>query len=340
MRSLQVSCAFILLTGLFAFQPMPLLKIEASGNTLVQTEEIIRVSGLQAGQSVTREQIQAAAERLMASGRFERVAYRWKPEEGGIVLTFLVREREAAPAPETAPATAAPKGPRIRDVVFEGNAAVSGDRLRAALAGIVEDRLYEDPDFRQTLENLLRPLYVEQGYWSVRFTPAAEVEGAAARVRVRVEEGPQLRLADVSLEGGGRRWLDQAKFPLGEVAARKAIQSALARLRNAVESEGYLRAGIIAREVVEADALKLVVAVDVGTRFVFGALVLSGLDAEDETRARKLWRMRKGDPMNPQAVEDFIRAVFAARIPKGTGASRELKTDPDGPAVEVRITFR
>ena len=338
MRSLQVSFVLILLNGALAAQPMPVLKIEAAGNTRVQTEEIIRVSGLQAGQSATREEIQAAAGRLMATGRFERVTYRWEPQESGIILTFTVRERAAPLQPEPEPA--APKGPRIRDVLFERNAAVSGERLRAALTGIVEDRIYEESDFRQTLESMLRPLYLEQGYWGVRFTPVLETEGASALVRVVVEEGPQMRLQDVSIEGGEKLWIEQAKFPVGEVAAHRPIQGAVARLRQAMERQGYLRAGIITHEVVASGGLKLLIKVDSGPRFVFATLAIAGLDPGDETRARKLWRLKKGAPMNPAAVEEFVKAVFEARIPKGTAATRELKTEPDRAEVEVRITFR
>lgn len=335
MRFVQVSFLVMIAAVALAAQTATVSRIEASGNERVTTEEILRMSGLKAGQSISKQDIHDAAERLMASGRFERVDYRWKPESNGIVLTFTVREKAAA-AEEAAPAA----GPRVKDVTFDGNAAIPSQRLRAALSGAVEDRIYDKQDLQQTLDNLLRPLYLERAHWGVSFTHTTEPYGGGVRVRVKVEEGDALTLASVDIDGGDRKWVQSAAFPIGGPAAMRSIQAAVGRVRGNMEREGYLKGGIITQEVVEGGQLRLSLKVDKGPKFTFSALRLNGLDYDADVRARKLWTLKPGDAMNPAAVEAFVKAVFTAHIPRAAGAQREFQIAHGSTQVEVVVTFK
>lgn len=302
----------------------------------MKTEEIVSVSELSVGQSVSKESIQQAAERLMATGKFERVDYRWKTEEAGIVVTFTVREMPVIQADPEPPAV----GPRVKEVVFAGNKVISTQRLSAALKGVVEDRVYEKDDFQQAIENLLRPVYLEQAYWAVKFTPATEPVEGGVRVRVAVDEGAALTLASVDIEGGDAKWLTSAGFPIGVPAAIRAIQTGVGRVRNNMERDGFIKAGIVMREVQDGPQLRITLKVETGPKFTFDALLIEGMDDASEQRARKLWALKSGDPMDPAAVEAFVKEVFTKRIWRGTGATRQLQIAPGTTRVNVLIQFK
>lgn len=336
MRSLQGSFCLFAAAAVLLAQAMNVVRVDATGNERVKTEEIVRVSGLKIGSEVTKEQIHAAAERLMGSGKFERVDYRWKPEESGVVVTFAVREKADAPEP----AEAAASKPRIRKVTFEGAAVIPAARLEATLAGVADDRPYDSADFQQTLDNLLRPLYQDRGHWDPRFKQRTEPAEGGVRVVVNVDEGEAMKLASVTIQGGEQKWVQTAGFPMGQVATAKAVQAAMGKVRQAMEREGYLKGLLVAREELEGNELRLVLRATPGTKFVFRVLILEGLDREAEVRARKLWKLKSGETMNPELVETFVREIFTARIPRGTGVEREIRFARGTADAEVVLRFR
>jgi outer membrane protein assembly factor BamA len=93
--------------------PMPtafrLAKVDFEGLARISQERAVELSGLTLGQSLKLEDLNAAADKLYASGQFARVSYRysWKGEQ--LEVTFLVEEaKPATPAPAPPPKVAKP----------------------------------------------------------------------------------------------------------------------------------------------------------------------------------------------------------------------------------------
>ncbi len=76
----------------------PIERIAIEGNRRYPHEQILAVAGLRAGTPVGREEFEAARERLLDSGAFESVAYRFQPSPDGkgYAVTFEVAEVEQA----------------------------------------------------------------------------------------------------------------------------------------------------------------------------------------------------------------------------------------------------
>lgn len=74
----------------------PLLAVRIDGNKLLDDEKIVALSGLKKGESVNQDSFSAAHLKLMDSGLFESVAYRFeKPaEQEGYIATFNVVETD------------------------------------------------------------------------------------------------------------------------------------------------------------------------------------------------------------------------------------------------------
>ena len=76
-------------------QSSPLVSVEVIGSSRYRSEQIVPVTGLRVGASVSRDDLQAAADRLAKLGFFASVQYRFAGAGPGVKVTY-----EVADAPE------------------------------------------------------------------------------------------------------------------------------------------------------------------------------------------------------------------------------------------------
>ena len=76
----------------------PIESLAVEGNRIYKAEQILAVAGLKAGQMAGRPEFEAARDRLVATGAFETVGYKFAPAAGekGYAATFQVTEVEQA----------------------------------------------------------------------------------------------------------------------------------------------------------------------------------------------------------------------------------------------------
>jgi outer membrane protein assembly factor BamA len=76
----------------------PIETLLVDGNRNYQADQILAVAGLKIGQLAGKEEFEAARDRLVASGAFETVGYKFEPgpNQQGYVATFQVTEVEPA----------------------------------------------------------------------------------------------------------------------------------------------------------------------------------------------------------------------------------------------------
>lgn len=96
---------FLLIAGLTRAQAAtaqtptsPLAAIRVSESTRFSSEQVAAASGLQIGRPVTRDDFQAAADRLAQLGAFSNVQYRFSSRENGVVLEFQLTDSPTVPA--------------------------------------------------------------------------------------------------------------------------------------------------------------------------------------------------------------------------------------------------
>jgi outer membrane protein insertion porin family len=77
-------------------KPFTLAKVEVEGNRNFSAEQVLAMTGLKAGQSVRKADFDEAQQRLLDSGLFETVAYRYEPagKTGEYTARFEVKEIE------------------------------------------------------------------------------------------------------------------------------------------------------------------------------------------------------------------------------------------------------
>ncbi len=144
-----------------AGQSVKLEKIEFKGLERVTEAEALEKSGLQAGQSVSVDAIEVAADRLLASGLFANLSYKLKGTTDKAVLTFEVVEPKL-----TMP------------VRFDNFVWFTDDELTAAVRrkfpafdGSAPEQGNAAEQIRQALEELLREKKIEG---KVEYTLAAD----------------------------------------------------------------------------------------------------------------------------------------------------------------------
>jgi outer membrane protein assembly factor BamA len=76
----------------------PLHAVRSEGVKSIPEAQVIALSGLQAGMQVGREDLQAAADKLVQSGLFAHVQYTFQTRVDGLVVTFHLEEAQRIPA--------------------------------------------------------------------------------------------------------------------------------------------------------------------------------------------------------------------------------------------------
>jgi len=142
-RILSTICVSILVTtAVFAQSGRKITAIETEGLQSLTTETVIATSGLKIGETFSVEATDAAAERLLSSGLFKRVAYRTRNAGGNVTITFQLEEVKGQSSP----------------VVFDNFIWFSDEELAAAIVREVPTFNGSAPDVGNTNEAIKKAL--------------------------------------------------------------------------------------------------------------------------------------------------------------------------------------
>lgn len=176
MRIFLTICVSILLTtATFAQAVRKIAKIETEGLQTLTTETVIATSGLKIGDTFSPDAIDAAAQRLLDSGLFKRVAYRTRNVGADTTITFQLEELKGQLSP----------------VAFDNFIWFSDEELTAAIKREVPSFNGSAPDvgntvdaIKKALQNLLaeRKLPGEVEYNLTEHEHLFRVEGVPMRI--------------------------------------------------------------------------------------------------------------------------------------------------------------
>jgi outer membrane protein assembly factor BamA len=395
--------------------PVQSLKVE--GNHNYTQAQILAEAGLKVGQLAGKAEFDAARDKLVATGAFETVGYKFAPsgDKNGYAASFQVVEANPAypirfenlgipdkdltaylrgKDPMFAPRLAATKQvmerykgwvqeyltahnskeqvivkvtptgpgefailfrparsePAVAEVSFEGNQVIPSSALQNAIAEVAVGAPYKEDSFRQYLDSAVRPLYDARGRIRVAFTKvtvekAADVQGLA--VKVVVDEGASYNLGNVRIEGAPHfdpdKLLKAAKFKSGDLADFGDIGDGVDRIKKLLMHQGYMRNDVqIVRKIDDSKkVVNLVLRIDEGDQFLFGALRIEGLDLNGESAVRKMWTHKEGSPYNPDYPDYFLKHVHEEGMFDNLGETRaETKIDDKTHAVDVTLYFK
>jgi len=142
-RILSTICVCILVTtAVFAQTGRKIAAIETEGLQTLTKETVIASSGLKIGETFSVDAIDAAAQRLLDSGLFKRVAYRTRNVGANVTIIFQLEEAKGQSSP----------------VVFDNFIWFSDEELAAAIKREVPSFNGSAPDIGNTNEAITKAL--------------------------------------------------------------------------------------------------------------------------------------------------------------------------------------
>ena len=317
---------------------MTLTRIDFDGLKRVSREEALAASGLQAGQSIGVEMVDAAADKLMNSGLFKNLSYSVRGTNEKAVVTFKVEEATSA-----------------MPVVFDNFIWFTDEELTSAVkrkipsfdgtapeAGGVTDTI------KAALEELLRSRKISG---AVEYTLSAEQRGRGAEHLFTVK-GPGLQVC--KLEFPGARALQQELLVqksggiFDNEYSRKYVGSfAENTLLPLYHERGYLRAGFLAPKVTAAEAgencegggVTLTLPVEEGAVYLWDKAEWEGNEALTAEELSAALGMRPNEIANALKVDKGVGQVRRAYGRKGFLGARASAT-PVFDDAGRHVTFR
>ena len=292
----------------------PLASVQVTGSSRFKSEQVAGFTGLQAGASVTREDIQGGADRLAKLGPFASVQYRYSTLGAGIRIEYQVTDAPAIPA------------------VFDNFPWLSDDELVAGIKASVP--LFDGavPPQGIILDQIctaIQKLLMAKGV-RVSVSHALSVSGAGSRlVQLFRAVGDQLNVAGIQfsdpLASGDRMIEDRVTDLLGKPFSRSAIEIfELEEVRPIYLSHGYLGVRFgppssrMAGDPKSALPNKLIVQapIDPGPVYSWGGVTWKGnysLPAEGLDDFVKLKTGDIADGMKIEAAWQGVRDIYGRR---------------------------
>ncbi|MCW5891679.1 MAG: BamA/TamA family outer membrane protein [bacterium] len=215
---------------------------------------------------------------------------------------------------------------------------------------------FDPAAFEHDIENL-RATYRSRGYYHAKVGHDVELpaEGDVLRIVIYVDEGPPVRVADVSVrvtddpDGAVPRPqpTDLALEP-GDVFTEERYDRMRAQLRAWYRTHARARVAVDkkARVDVRTNEASVAYTVVMGPACVFGPITVSGLGDVEEEVVRREISFAPGEPFSEVAVEktrrqlEALRLFQSVRLVEDAGTAREVGMDVrlmEAPQHEVRF---
>jgi outer membrane protein assembly factor BamA len=241
--------------------------------------------------------------------------------------------------------------PAVARVEFTGNEAINEPTLQNSIGAVAFGLPYTERNFRELLDNQLRPMYEALGYMRVRFedisTESIPPPTKGLLVNVKIIEGAVYKLGSVKISAATKDERDEllhvAGLKPGGTVNFDAVNEAAAKVKKAVRRVGYFNVAVtVDRNIDDVNKkVDVLFKVDRGDKYVFGDLKIDGLDLNGEDAVRKMWGKKPGDAYNPDYPDHFLAEVKSAGIFDYLGPTHaDVKMDETTHVVDVTLIFK
>ncbi|HVF87660.1 MAG TPA: hypothetical protein VM866_08710 [Pyrinomonadaceae bacterium] len=312
-----------------------LVKIEVTGLERYGREQFIADSGLQLGQLIDVETLDAASERLMSGGLLKNLSYKFTAKKNEAVVTFVAEEAKS----------------RV-PVVFDNFVWFTDDELKAAIReripafdGTIPDAGGATDTIAKALSDLLREKNISG---QVEYTPSAELSGRNPEHLFAVKGG---NLGVCALSYPGARAVPEQTLVQKSVGilsnefSRKFVSAyAEGTLLPLYHERGYLRAGFLTPQAKlqttpNCTGVTVAVEVDEGMAYVWEKAQWAGNGTLSAQELDAALGMRRDEIANGLKIAGNLDAVRKAYGRKGHLAPT-FGAAPDFDDARRRVTYR
>lgn len=276
--------------------------VNVEGNRLYPKEKILLVAGLKLGQMAGKTEFEAARDRLLNTGYFESVAYRFDPVDGQPAIrgTFQVTEIAQVYAwrLDDLPVTREEFRKAVTNEPLLGDKIPASDALTKRIAALIQQTLAA----RNVTETVQARLMPEAGLEMV--------------VVFRPKAAPP-SIAELAFSGS-KVWSDAelrkriASIAIGTVFTESTFRELLnANVRPMFEAKGYMRTQftlITARPVPDVKGVVVEVEVKDGETFKLASIVVNGAPISNE-EALRIGEFKLGDTINFSDIGVGLRKI-------------------------------
>ena len=230
-------------------------------------------------------------------------------------------------------------------MIFNGNKAIGATVLQNSINDVAFGTPFTKDNFRQLLDNQIRPLYDAKGLIRVKFPmfttePDPKVKGVI--VHVTVDEGVPYKLHKVSITGAGDELLADAKLKPGNTVNFDEVNQGLDRVKTELKREGYMEVKASTERAIDDNnhTVDVVLQFDTGPLFTMGKLEIAGLDLNGEPAVRKMWGVGAGKAFNSTYPDYFLKRIREEGMFDGLGDTKATtKVDDITHVVDVTLAF-
>jgi outer membrane protein insertion porin family len=286
--------------------------------------EIGRVFGVKVGSPLSRVQVRAGLQALIASRLVEDASVTVEPEDGGVAMTV---ELELAS--------------RVSGVHVDGLPRSYRRRVKSSLGLTVGGTLLV-PAFVVALNDEIGRLH-DDGYPDAALDPDLQFDVAAATVAVTITGslGEPVRLDTVESPSSGMdgaEILDATRMTPGMRLSRAALNSARSRLARALHRRGFWQALVEQPEVTRSDhTAKVRLNVELGPKF---ALQLKGIKSSKGLESAAFPFIRGEESFDEAALDLLLRKIRVFLQDQGrllARASAQMDTQGDARLLTVTV---
>jgi outer membrane protein assembly factor BamA len=316
-----------------------LSSLEVTGLQSVTKEQVIAVSGLQVGEQITIEMLDAAAQKLANSGLFTNLSYRLSGSADKAIVTFEVEELKARGLP----------------VVFDNFVWFSEEEVFSAVRrelptfnGTAPESSSVLGQITKALQQLLQERKI-QG--QIEYNPSANLGGGNAK-HVFSVKGASAKICAVQFPG--TKSVEESELvrnskPLmgGEYSQEFVSAFAVANLIPVYRERGHLRAyfsspsakvGTDSGEGCK-DAVIITLPVNEGVAYSWDKAEWSGNDSYTAQELETALSMKAGELANGLKLDAGVKAVEKTYGKRGFLRAR-VETEPTFDDVNKRVAYR
>ena len=288
--------------------------IEIRGNKRIEVPAIAGRLTLKPGDPYTPENVRGQIKILYEAGYFEDVQVETETGAEGVALTFVVREK-----------------PFITEIVFDGNQALSDDKLKEKIT--IKSQAFLDQLQAKESAEKIRLAYQGDGYFNCRVVPVVQtLDEDRKRLTFLIKEGDKARVKTVNFDGLHAATKDelfkvmatreivpwyglftQLRLPSfisdAGVLKQEEMNNDVERIKEVLLNKGYLnaRVGLPTVELGEEKKWFIVTyPVTEGEPFTIGEIGFRGNTVFEDPELREGLKMKVGEIFQRQKLRDEV----------------------------------
>ncbi len=314
-----------------------LVAVTVTGNRRMGDEGILRNIKSHAGNDFSAEEVKDDIYTIFSMGYFDDVIADLKETKAGLRLNFKVAEK-----------------PFVKNVTIVGNEHLSQETLNDNMT-IKKNTILNHPAIMENAE-IIRLLYLQDGYYLASVSPEITVEGLDATVTFNVKEGPMVKIQRLTFIGNKAFSTRKLKkllktkesspisFVTGSGNFNEYIfEQDLRKLMNYYYDRGYMKAEIIDKKVLLTEDKKwfyITITLSEGNRYRINSVKIEGDIVTDKKNIIKALDIKIKTIFDKSALKKGIAALTELYGDKGfANAVFNTKTDLDTENKTIALTI-